>query len=95
MKQTVNMLCSARLPSGVSSGPSVFFLPLWLVSSNHRQRRDQDRHSTYLHGSEERQTALCVYVFECVWTWEGGRDGLGGVCVRAGGCVTCGSGGRS
>lgn len=93
MKQTVNMLCSARLLSGVSSGPSVFFLPLRLVSSNHRQRRDQDRHRTYLHGSEERQTALCAYVLECVWTWGGGKDG--GCAWELVGCVTCGSGGRS
>ncbi len=47
-------------------------LSLRLVSSNHRQRRDQDGHRTYLHGSEERQTALCVCVCVCV-------------CVRA--CV--------
>lgn len=43
------------------------------------QRRDQDTHRTYLHGSEDRQTALCV----CVWYW--------GICMRVGGPVTCGS----
>lgn len=57
------MLCRACLLCGAPQGH--LSSSVSAVSFIKPQRQDQDRHRTYLHGSEETQTALCVYACVC------------------------------